>query len=100
MRWLLTLSAWLALATGVLELTFLAGDKWLLRKTLFVGQDVVWLAPVGYLLLFLGVGLVVSGLQRRSRRDLAPALVGSSDSSGPSVRSSSAIPASTPWRSS
>lgn len=76
MRRLLTLSVWFALATGVLELTFLAGDKWLLRKTLFVGQDVVWLAPVGYLLLFLGVGLVVSGLQRRSRRDLAPALVG------------------------
>lgn len=46
-RRLLTLSAWLALATGLLELAILAGDKWLLGKTLFVGRDVVWLATAG-----------------------------------------------------
>jgi arylsulfatase A-like enzyme len=55
--------AWLALAAATLELLYTGGLK-LYRSVVYAGADLVWMTPLGYLILFFPLMLAVLVLRR------------------------------------
>ncbi|MEP7326065.1 MAG: sulfatase-like hydrolase/transferase [Gemmatimonadota bacterium] len=53
---LLRLIAMLGLLAGLGEVLLFAGQKFILHRFIFVGRDVVWMAPLAELILFLTLG--------------------------------------------
>lgn len=52
-------SVWLALVAAAIELTGRAGEKFLLGRVVELSRDVLWLAPLGQLILLAPVGAAV-----------------------------------------
>ncbi|HSE46889.1 MAG TPA: sulfatase, partial [Gemmatimonadales bacterium] len=59
------MALWFGLATGLGEVMLLGLRRYVLHRFLFLGQDVVWMAPVTDTLCFLAVGLLLALAQRQ-----------------------------------
>lgn len=55
----LLVAIWFGVAVGIAELMVLAVRKFVFQEMLFVGPQVVWMAPLSYLLFFVAGGLVL-----------------------------------------
>jgi arylsulfatase A-like enzyme len=58
---------WIALVTGFLEVLILGIRKFALGEVISLSQHVVWMAPLGYALLFLPPGALLAALAPRFR---------------------------------
>jgi hypothetical protein len=61
---ILMLGAWCGLVTGFGELIFLAARKFIKHKFLFVSPDVLWMAPLLNVMIFVVIGLLITGLRQ------------------------------------
>lgn len=61
---ILRLIALLGLLAGLAEVVLFAAQKYILHLFIFVGSDVVWMAPLAELILFLGLGSLFLLLRR------------------------------------
>jgi arylsulfatase A-like enzyme len=52
------IATWSALATGLAQVLLIAITFYLRGELVFVSRDVTWMAPLGYLVIFLGIGVV------------------------------------------
>jgi arylsulfatase A-like enzyme len=62
-----TAALWIALLTGFAEVAILGVRKFALGQTIGLSQHVVWMAPLGYVLLFVPPTLVLAVLAARLR---------------------------------
>jgi arylsulfatase A-like enzyme len=62
----------IGLATGLGEVVLFAAQTWILRRFIFVGRDIVWMAPMIETIIFLVIALLLVALQRIWRRDIYP----------------------------
>ncbi|MEO8199313.1 MAG: hypothetical protein ABI679_02220, partial [Gemmatimonadota bacterium] len=67
---ILRLGTWMGVLTGLGELLFLAARKFIKHKFLFVSPDVVWMAPLSDILIFLIIGLLVLALRAAFPRQI------------------------------
>lgn len=61
---ILRMVLWLGLAAGIGEVVLFGAQKFILHRFIFIGRDVVWMAPLAELIIFAGLGLLFLALRR------------------------------------
>jgi arylsulfatase A-like enzyme len=67
-RDVLLAAVWIALVTGFVEVIILGVRKFALGEVLSLSQHAVWMAPLGYVMLYVPPALVLAALAPRMRR--------------------------------
>ncbi|MEO8201606.1 MAG: sulfatase [Gemmatimonadota bacterium] len=66
-RFILLLALTLGVGTGLGEVALFAAQTHILHRFIFVGRDIVWMAPLAEIIVFGGVGIVLVALQAITR---------------------------------